>query len=107
MASGLPVIATRVGGNAELVADGRTGRLVPADDVEALSSEIVAYADQPVMARAAGAAGREVIERRFGLPVMTEAYRQLYDRFLGAAGEAGLFRRRIGTSRLPETREGR
>ncbi len=38
MASGLPVIATDVGGNPELVADGETGRLVPARDVASLSS---------------------------------------------------------------------
>ena len=42
MASGLPVIATDVGGNAELVGAGRRGHLVPSDDVDAMAQAMVA-----------------------------------------------------------------
>ena len=47
MASGLPIVATRVGGNAELIEEGMTGRIVPRADHAALASEIVAYFAEP------------------------------------------------------------
>jgi sugar transferase (PEP-CTERM/EpsH1 system associated) len=84
MASGLPVIATRVGGNPELVFEGKTGALVPAGDPEAMARAILAYARDPEQARAAGQAGRVAIERRFSMKAMMEAYRGLYDRLLFA-----------------------
>jgi sugar transferase (PEP-CTERM/EpsH1 system associated) len=80
MACGLPVIATDVGGNGELVEAGRTGELVPANDPESMARQIVAYALNPETARAAGRAGREAVERRFSLAAMTHSYRALYDR---------------------------
>lgn len=80
MACGLPVIATDVGGNGELVEAGRTGELVPADDPESMARQIMAYALNPEAARAAGRAGREAVERRFSLAAMTHSYRALYDR---------------------------
>ncbi len=82
MASGLPVIATRVGGNPELVVEGKTGALVPASDPEAMARAIIAYAQDPEQARAAGQAGRVAIEHRFSMEAMMEAYHGLYDRLL-------------------------
>jgi sugar transferase (PEP-CTERM/EpsH1 system associated) len=92
MASALPIIATDVGGNGELVADGRTGTLVRPADPEELAWQIVAHAIDPVAARAVGAAARQEAERRFSLDAMVAAHRQLYDRLLresGAAADAG------------------
>ncbi|WP_126445790.1 TIGR03088 family PEP-CTERM/XrtA system glycosyltransferase [Sulfuricystis multivorans] len=82
MATGLPVIATRVGGNPELVVDGRSGRLVPADDVEAMAEAILVYAQQPALAQEHGRQSRAEVERRFSLEAMVAAYRALYDRCL-------------------------
>jgi sugar transferase (PEP-CTERM/EpsH1 system associated) len=82
MASGLPVLATAVGGNAELVAAGETGMLVPADDVEALAAGLVRLASSPDRAAAMGRAGRARVERQFSLPAMVAAYQDLYDRLL-------------------------
>jgi sugar transferase (PEP-CTERM/EpsH1 system associated) len=82
MASGLPVIATRVGGNPELVTDGLTGVLVPAADLRPMAEALVDYARHPERARAAGRAGRAEAERRFSLQAMVAAYRDLYDRLL-------------------------
>ena len=78
MATGLPVIATNVGGNGELVDAGRTGELVPSADVEVLAQRLVNYAVDQESARAAGRAGRERVERLFSLDCMVQRYRQLY-----------------------------
>jgi len=86
MASGLPVVATAVGGNAELVAQGRTGEIVPPDDVDAMAQALVRVATDPERAAAMGLAGRAEIERRFSLQAMVAAYQALYDRQLAAAG---------------------
>jgi len=85
MASGLPVIATRVGGNPELVVEGQTGALVPVSDPDAMAQAIVSYAANPEQARAAGQAGRAEIERRFSMEAMVGGYRDLYDELLGRA----------------------
>lgn len=80
MASGLPVIATDVGGNGELIEAGRTGELVPAGDVEAMAQSIVGYARDRERARSAGQAGRAAVERKFSLAEMVRQYQGLYDR---------------------------
>lgn len=82
MATGLPVIATDVGGNAELVESGRTGDLVPAADVEALAQRILVYARDPERGRAFGQAGRTRVERQFSLETMVRRYQDLYDQML-------------------------
>jgi sugar transferase (PEP-CTERM/EpsH1 system associated) len=82
MATSLPVIATNVGGNGELVEAGSTGELVPAGDPHALAQPMLAYARDPAAARAAGQRGRARIEREFSLEAMLGRYRALYDRLI-------------------------
>ncbi len=82
MASGLPVIATDVGGNKELISVGKTGRLVPAADVDAMAMSIVEYARNREQARQDGRAGRKAVEDRFSLDSMVSQYHGLYDRLL-------------------------
>ena len=90
MACGLPVIATQVGGNAELVDAGRVGTLVPSDDAATMAEAIAAYADDaPRLAREGGAARRHVVEH-FSIDAMVERYTALYD---------GLLERRCPTRR--------
>jgi sugar transferase (PEP-CTERM/EpsH1 system associated) len=79
MASGLPVVATDVGGNADLVANGKTGIVVPAADVQALTDALTSLALAPERAAAMGAAGRAAVVARFSLSAMVAAYRNLYD----------------------------
>jgi len=86
MASGLPVIATAVGGNADLVDDGHTGLIVPASDVEAMAAQLVALASAPDRARALGQAGRQRVLERFSLQAMVAAYQSVYDQQLRRAG---------------------
>ena len=82
MASALPVLATEVGGNAELVLRDSTGALVPAGDAAGLGAQIVALAAKPGLARGWGAAGRIRVEQCFSMSAMVAAYRQLYDEVL-------------------------
>jgi len=58
MAAGVPVVTSRVGGLDDLVADGRTGRLVPAEDPAALAEALVALADDPADRLRMGATAR-------------------------------------------------
>lgn len=83
MASGLPVIATDVGGNADLVAAGATGRIVPPGDVEALAAAIVNLARSDDRGRAWGQAGRRRVVERFSLPAMVTGYETVYREVLG------------------------
>jgi len=84
MATGLPIVATRVGGNPELVNEGQSALLVPADDPEAMATAIAVYADDAAKRARHGAAGRASAEARFSLDAMVKAYMEVYDRFLGA-----------------------
>lgn len=86
MASGLTVIATRVGGNAELVEDSLTGRLVPPADSEALATRILDYLHHPDVLRRHGKAGRNRAERRFSLDRMVMEYDRLYRQLLERRG---------------------
>jgi sugar transferase (PEP-CTERM/EpsH1 system associated) len=85
MATGLPVIATDVGGNAELVQPGTTGQLIAAGDSESLAEKVAEYAADPEMARISGGAGRKRVEQLFSLDVMVRRYAELYDENLRAA----------------------
>lgn len=92
MASGLAIVATRVGGNAELIEDGLDGRLVPAGNPDALAEGIGAYfADAPTARRHAKAA-RTAAERRFSLDRMVADYLALYERALAARRPNGALR---------------
>lgn len=82
MATGLPVVATRVGGNAELVVGGETGVLVPPSDPDALATAIGAYVADPALARRHGAAGRGRVLRDFSMERMLGRYLAVYDELL-------------------------
>lgn len=85
MASGLPVVATDVGGNRELVAHGVTGEVVPSGDVDAMAFALQRLAADPLRGVAMGCAGRDAVEGRFSLQAMVSAYQSLYDQALAAA----------------------
>lgn len=86
MACGLPVVATRVGGNGELVVDGATGRLVPPEDPDSLANAMHFYFSNPACGIAHGRAGRARVESEFSLDVMMNRYLVCYDRLLALAG---------------------
>lgn len=83
MACGLPVVATAVGGNPELVVAGETGVLVPPEDPEALAEGLATYFREPRRALAHGSAGRRRVEMELSLDAMVARYLSCYDRLLG------------------------
>ncbi|MGH2933059.1 MAG: glycosyltransferase [Gaiellaceae bacterium] len=78
MAQGKPVVATPVGGTAELVVDGETGLLVPPGDAAALAEALSALLGDPERARRLGAAGRARVEREFSLAASARRVLSLY-----------------------------
>lgn len=85
MATGLPVIATRVGGTPGLVDDHRTGLLVPPDDAPALAQAILRLLETPAIATEMGAQGRARVLAEFGVDRMLERIDAFYCRALGPA----------------------
>lgn len=78
MAAGLPVVATDVGGNAEVVVEGETGLLVPPRDPAALGQAILVMLKDPERARAMGAAGRARALEHFSVQRMVARHQALY-----------------------------
>lgn len=83
MAARLPIVATRVGGVAEVVVDGETGRLAAAGDAEKLAAALVQLAAAPELCRTMGQAGRHRAEAMFTQSQMTAAYAALYEELVG------------------------
>ena len=86
MAAGLPVAATDVGGNAEIVLHGRTGLLSPRGDAAALASHLSTLLDRADLRRQFGQAARQRIRERFDQQSMHRQIVELYHTI--ARGEA-------------------
>lgn len=82
MACGLPVIATDVGGNGELIVDGTTGALVPAANPQAMAERMAAYANDDALRRTHGDAAMQRIKTSFSMQRMTGAYANVYDELM-------------------------
>jgi glycosyltransferase involved in cell wall biosynthesis len=78
MARGLPVVTTAVGGNPEVVVDGRTGILVPAKNPVDLAGAICRLWNNPVEGRLMGQAGRQRAQEHFDIRKMIAEYEHLY-----------------------------
>ena len=82
MASGLPIVATDVGGNSELVNQGKTGYLVPPKNPIAMAEAIATYVKDEELVQQHGQAGRALAESRFSLEAMVNGYLAVYDGLL-------------------------
>ncbi len=78
MALRKPVVASRVGGTPEVVADGQTGVLVEPANAEALAAALARLLRDPAQARHMGEAGRERVERVFDIEQMVDRIEQVY-----------------------------
>ena len=84
MAAGKPMVATRVGGNAELIAEGETGFLVPPRDPDAIADAVLRILEDPDLAKAMGHQARVRIAQRFSVEAMVKSTERLYGEALGA-----------------------
>lgn len=83
-ASALPVIATRVGGNVELVEDAVNGMLVQPGDVAGMAQALLSYLGAEARILAEGTRARQRVMERFSIPAMAEAYASVYEQVLGS-----------------------
>lgn len=88
MATGLPVVACAVGGLLDLIDNGQTGMLVPADDAPALAASLASLIAHPERASAIGRAARAAIHQRCAFERMVGAFEAVYRSGLGAAAPA-------------------
>jgi L-malate glycosyltransferase len=86
MAAARPVVATAVGGNTEVVVDGKTGVLIPPADPMAIADAIAALLRDPARAAGLGAAAREFVTQRFGARARVAELEQLYQERLALRG---------------------
>jgi glycosyltransferase involved in cell wall biosynthesis len=86
-ATGLPIIATDVGGNREVVIDGKTGFLVPPKNPEALAQAMLHLMEMPEEERhAIGKAARQYVEANFTLDRVVDRWEALYKELLARKG---------------------
>lgn len=85
MATGLPVVAGRVGGNPELVVDGVTGHLYDSARASSLEKALLPYIEDPALRHAHGVRARERAVRDFSLDAMVQRYLDLYDGLLSSS----------------------
>lgn len=78
MASGVPVVATRVGGLADIVRDGETGYLVAPGDEEALTTAVLSLVEDPATRHHFGRRARAHVEVNYSLAVLPQHLGRLY-----------------------------
>jgi len=78
LAVGLPAVATRVGGNPEIIAEGKCGYLFAPQDVSGLVGQLRTLMRDPRLRAGFGAEARERVLRHFSLEQMLRRYRDLY-----------------------------
>ena len=86
LAAGLPTIASRVGGNAEIIDDGKTGLLVPAEDSAALADALLRLLRNPSWADELGKSGRQFVAAEFTFQRLIEKTEKMYTDLLRARG---------------------
>lgn len=84
MATGIPVLSTRVSAVPEVVEDGRTGLLVPPSDVQALAEAMGRLGQDADLRSRLGAEGRSVVRKKFALGRMVEETLAVYSQLQGS-----------------------
>jgi glycosyltransferase involved in cell wall biosynthesis len=82
MASGVPVVATNVGGNPEIVVDGETGFLVEPESSELLAAKVIRLLADRKLAGYMGENGIRRVQEYFSIEKMTREYEKIYDSVL-------------------------
>jgi glycosyltransferase involved in cell wall biosynthesis len=79
MAAGLPIVATRISGNVDLVDDQDNGLLVPAGDAPALAQAMLTLLGEPPLAQRMGARSRERVVQQYGVDAVLAQLLTCYD----------------------------
>ena len=79
MATGLPIVASHVGGIPELVVNGETGFLVSPTSKEEIKETIIKLLDNPKLRKEMGQIARKRFETHFSLPQMVQKYIEVYE----------------------------
>jgi len=80
MSAGKPIVATRVIGIQEIIADGQTGLLVPPDDPSALARALLQLRRDATLSRRLAQGGRDYVNTHARMEIMVDRYADLYDR---------------------------
>lgn len=82
MACGLPVVATRVGGTAEIIDDGKDGLLVEAGDRQLFFEAARSLVENPARSETLGREARQSVVQRFSVPAMVDRTVRVYEGLL-------------------------
>jgi glycosyltransferase involved in cell wall biosynthesis len=83
MATGLPCVASRIGGNSDVLEHGVTGLLIPAGDAGALADALDALLDDASLRSRLGTAARAVVLDQYGMDRVIQRYADLYAGLVG------------------------
>ncbi|MEZ4600296.1 MAG: glycosyltransferase [Syntrophotaleaceae bacterium] len=83
MAAGIPIVATNVGGNPELIEEGKNGFLVPPDDHHALAEAILKLLNDENLADKMGCAGARLVNEKYDWNIKIKEYEKYYQRLVG------------------------
>jgi len=86
MATGLPCVASRIGGNSDLVEHGVSGMLIPPGDVRALAEAVITLLDDPSLRNRLGTLARRVAVEQYSMDRIVRQYAELYADLTGAHG---------------------
>ena len=78
MASGIPVVSSRVSGSAETLEETGAGIVVEVDQIDQLAEALIKLANNPILSNQMGQTGRKIVENRFSVESIAERYEQLY-----------------------------
>jgi glycosyltransferase involved in cell wall biosynthesis len=82
MISGLPIIASKVGGIPEIIKDGETGLLVPPENDEKLKDAIKKMISSKSLREKLSLAGKKEVEKSFSASKMAKEYENVYSNFI-------------------------
>jgi glycosyltransferase involved in cell wall biosynthesis len=86
MATGVGCVATRVGGNSDLLEHGVSGLLIPPGDAAALAEAVVAILEDAALGRRLGMAARATVMERYRMDRIVRQYADLYSAVMGGLG---------------------
>jgi L-malate glycosyltransferase len=89
LAAGLPVVASALGGNLEIIQDGTNGMLVPPQDSQALAAALIRLLSDEDLAASIGAAGHDYVKQNFSFDRLVADVEALYGKLMQSVSQGG------------------